>query len=117
MQNLKIQDLPRRWDAPPSARRSRHSHEAKLSLRDVARIRALSEIYPGVDSDQVVSDLIRAALDELESQLPYVPGARVTARDEFGDPIYEDVGPSHRFHEATRRHLEALEAEEQPNHE
>ncbi len=113
MQNIKIKDLPSKWDTPAGTRHTRRTYPVRLNLRDAARIQALAEIYPGVDTDQIISDLLSAALDELEADLPYVQGSRIVARDEFGDPIYEDVGPSPRFHEATRRHLEALEAEEQ----
>jgi hypothetical protein len=42
----------------------------------------------------IITDLISAGLDELESKMPYVEGDRVIEEDEFGDPIYEDAGPS-----------------------
>jgi len=48
--------------------------------------------------------LLSTALDELEEALPYVPGTKIVAEDEFGDPIYEDVGVTPLFEELSRKY-------------
>jgi hypothetical protein len=59
----------------------------------------------------IITDLISAGLDELESAMPYVQGNRVIGKDEFGDPVHEDAGPSPRFHQLTRARTQELQAE------
>jgi hypothetical protein len=43
--------------------------------------------------------------------MPYVQGNRVIGKDEFGDPVHEDAGPSPRFHQLTRACTQELQAE------
>jgi hypothetical protein len=56
----------------------------------------------------LLTDLISAALNDLESGFPYVGGNTVIAQDEEGDPLYEDVGPTPRYLALTRKHLQRL---------
>jgi hypothetical protein len=79
-------------------------YSIRLSVDDAARLQALAELFPGVDAEQLVTDLMSASLDEVQTAMPYVPGERVIREDEFGDPVYEDVGLTPRFLELTRRH-------------
>ncbi len=87
-----------------------------LPLEEAARLLALQEMYPGRTREQLLLDLLTSALDELEAALPYVPGEKVTSEDDYGDPIYEDVGPTPRFLALTRKYREQLQqqANEQP---
>jgi hypothetical protein len=80
-----------------------------LPLEHSARLLALHEMYPGRTREQLLLDIIAAALDELEEALPYIQGDKVIAEDEFGDPIYQDVGPTPQFLELTRKHREKLQ--------
>lgn len=70
---------------------------------------ALAEIYAGRTQAQILTDLLSAALDELQESLPYIEGERVVSEDDYGDPIYEDAGLSPRFHALTQKHLRDLE--------
>ena len=65
-------------------------------------------MYPGNSAEELVSDLLSAALDELEAAMPYEAGDRVIREDEYGDPVYEDIGPTPRFLELVRRHRAEL---------
>ncbi len=104
----RIQELLKRWESAPDRRRTATEYRVRLPLRDAARLRALCELYPHTPMEEIITDLLSLALDQVESSLPYVPGTRIVEHDEYGDPIYEDIGPSKRFHEALQRHLEAL---------
>jgi len=53
---------------------------------------------------QLITELLSAALDELEASLPYVKGAEVIAEDDQGDPIYADDGLAPRFHALTGKY-------------
>lgn len=43
--------------------------------------------------------------------MPCVPGERIIARDEFGDPVYEDVGFTPRFQAGAQTHLHQFKTE------
>ena len=109
---MHIKQLLDEWEA------SSHGHEAPISmmvnlpLEAAARILALNELYPERTQEQIFIELLHVALDELEEALPYVQGDKVIAEDEFGDPIYEDVGLTPRFIELTQKHQEQLKLQQ-----
>ena len=78
--------------------------------RPAARLAALAEMYPKRNTEELLGELIGAALEELEASFPYIKGQHVIATDEEGDPLYEDVGPTPRFLTLSRRHLHDLSA-------
>ena len=80
----------------------------QLSVRDAARLEALQIMYPDCSEEEIISDLLHAALDELEVAMPYVPGNKVIAEDDFGDPIYEDLGPTPRFYSLSHELMRKL---------
>jgi hypothetical protein len=96
------------WEGTPDIRRTDEEYRLRLPLEDAARVEALAEMYPGVSREQLLTDLLHTALDELAESMPYVPGERIISEDEFGDPLYEDVGETPRFIELTRKHLSRL---------
>jgi len=104
---MRIAELIQRWGKEGQERTSVRAYKVHLPLRDAARIEALHVMYPGRSESQLMADLVRAALDELEVAMPYIPGTRVIAEDDYGDPIYEDLGPTPQFyslsHEILRR--------------
>lgn len=83
----------------------------ELPLEQAARLLALQEMYPGRTREQLLLDLLTSALDELEAALPYIPGDRIVSEDDYGDPIYEDVGPTPRFLELTRKYRHQIQQE------
>lgn len=105
-----IKQLIKRWESQDRGPLAPKTYDVRLSLHDAARISALHEMYPQRSVEEIITDLLAAALDELESSLPYVEGSTVVARDEEGDPIYEDVGPSRRLHDLTRKYMRDLQS-------
>jgi hypothetical protein len=109
---MHIKQLLDEWES------SSHGHEAPISmtvnlpLEAAARILALSELYPERTREQIFIELLHVALDELEEAFPYVKGDKVIAEDEFGDPIYEDVGLTPCFIELTRKYQEQLKLQQ-----
>ena len=108
---MKIQDLIKQWQEHASDPRTAQAYSIHLPLYDAARVAALSELYPGRTAEQIITELLNVILDEVEEAFPYVQGDKVVGEDECGDPLYEDVGPTPRFLEATKRHLSGLEKE------
>ncbi len=105
---MRIAELIQRWGQAGHERTSVRPYTVHLPLRDAARIEALRLMYPGRSDSQLVADLVRAALDELEVAMPYVPGKRIIAEDDYGDPIYEDLGPTPRFYSLSHEILRKL---------
>lgn len=106
---MKVRDLVQEWDRSASGAMAEETFAVRLDIEDAARLAALAELYPKRTQEQLLSDLVGAALNELESGFPYVRGTRVIAEDEQGDPIYEDAGATPKFLELSRKHLERLE--------
>ena len=94
--------------APPALTATEYA--VRLPVDDAARIQALAEMYPGTTREQIITDLLGAALRELAASMPYVKGSKVISTDEHGDPVYEDAGPTSKFVELTRKHRKKLAA-------
>ena len=83
-------------------------YAVRLTVDDAARVHALVDLYPGMDTERIITDLLSASLNDLEAAMPYVPGERIIREDDYGDPVYEDTGPTPRFLELTREHKKKL---------
>jgi hypothetical protein len=105
---MKFRALLDRWtqEAPPI--RTAREYAVRLPLDDASRVQALAELFPGRPLEDIVTDLLHTALDELAASMPYVAGPRVISRDDQGDPVYEDVGLTPRFMEICRKHRRSL---------
>ncbi|HEX6591740.1 MAG TPA: pilin assembly protein [Moraxellaceae bacterium] len=106
---MKMQQLLGRWQSLSRPSLPRVTLQADLDHHDAARLQALAEMYPGCDTADIMADLLHYALNEVEQAFPYVHGNRQVGEDEFGDPLYEDIGPTPRFLDLTRKHLRELE--------
>lgn len=106
----KMKTLVRQWDLSPREKPVFREVPVQLVLRDVARIRALQALYPGLSEEQILTDIITAALDEIEEAIPYKRGDRVIAEDAEGDPVYEDVGKTQLYKELTSKIIRQLES-------
>ena len=89
---MKIRELTQTWEKTAKGRVTRNSYEVKLCLEAAARLAALHEMYPKRRVEDLITDLLGAALEELEASLPYQAGTEVISRDELGDPLYKDEG-------------------------
>jgi hypothetical protein len=98
------------WRGGAAAARTARTYSVRLPVDDAARLMALAEMFPGRTAEQLITELLGAALTEVAAAMPYVAGAKVISTDEQGDPVYEDTGPMPRFLELTRKHRRALTA-------
>ena len=107
---MSFKELLESWRETAAAARTARTFAVHLPLEEAAQLAALAEMFPGRSSEQLITELLATALQELAAAMPYVPGARVISTDEQGDPIYEDVGPTPRFMQLAREHRRGLEA-------
>jgi len=105
---VSFKELLESWRETAAAPRTARSFAVHLPLDEAAQLAALAEMFPGRAPEQLITELLGAALQELAAAMPYVAGKRVISTDEQGDPIYEDVGPTPRFMALTRAHRQKL---------
>jgi hypothetical protein len=107
---VKFKPLLDRWreDAAPTL--TVRDYAIRLPLEDASRLHALVQLFPGRRIEEIITDLLHAALDEIAAAMPYEPGPKVISRDDHGDPLYEDVGLTPRFVELTRQFQKDLAA-------
>ncbi len=110
--SMKIRELVRHWEHTAKGRMARNHYSIPLDVESAARLAALHEMYPRRSVEELLGELVGAALEELEASFPYVKGSQVVATDEQGDPLYEDVGPTPRFLSLSRKYLHELVAQQ-----
>jgi hypothetical protein len=103
----RVKQLLSEWVLTLQAQPKVKAITVKLSTQDYARVRALAELYTDRSEDQIISDLLSAVLDEVEEALPYIPGKAIVAEDEFGDPVYEDIGLTSKFEQLKKKYASA----------
>lgn len=108
---MKIRELLNHWSGTRPPRLTAETYAIHLPVEEAARVHALAEMFPDVPEEDILRDLLAAALAELEATMPYEPGQKIASEDDFGDPVYEDAGPTPRFLELTRKHKERLAPE------
>ncbi|AIG05084.1 type 1 pili tip component [Pseudomonas fluorescens] len=107
---MKIRELAQQWEETAKGRLTKTEYAIHLDVEAAARLAAIGEMYPKRSTEELLGELIGAALEELEASFPYIQGQHVVATDEEGDPLYEDVGPTPRFLSLSRRYLHDMSA-------
>lgn len=110
---MKIRDLVNDWELSAKGKLSKTIYSIPLDVESAARVAALSEMYPKRRPEELLSELVGVALQELEGSFPYVKGSKVVATDEQGDPLYEDIGLTPRFLALARKHLQELNSRDE----
>lgn len=107
---MSFKELLDSWRRSAAAPRTVATYAVRLPVDAAAQLAALADMFPGRSMEQLITELLGAALKELAAAMPYVAGGRVISTDEHGDPVYEDAGPTPRFMELTRLHRRTLAA-------
>lgn len=108
---MQIKDLHNEWASTAQVEKPVMNITLQLPLEISVRFLALRDMYPGRTLEQLLLELLTAAVDEFEESLPYQQGSKVIAEDEYGDPMYQDVGLTPRFLELTQYHRDNLKIE------
>jgi hypothetical protein len=107
---VKFKPLLDLWTRETGPTLTAEQYAVRLPLDDAARLQALVTLFPGRTPEEIITDLLHTALDELAAAMPYQPGPKIISRDDHGDPVYEDAGLTPRFVELTRQNKKNLEA-------
>ena len=105
---MKVVELIEMWEREAAGDLTREQYAVRLPLEDAARLEALAEMFPRRTREQLITELLSVALDQVVSAFPYVEGDRVISRDEEGDPVFEDVGHTPRYLRLVRKYMERL---------
>lgn len=108
---MSFKTLLQNWRETAAAPRTVTEYAVRLPVDEAAQLQALAEMFPGRTPEQLITDLLSTALQEVATAMPYIAGQRVISTDDQGDPVYEDVGPTPRFMELARRNRKKLEAQ------
>lgn len=103
-----VKSLISKWKQDASTPLTDCEYSILLPTYEAAKIEALAEMFPGKTRQQIITELLAAALDELEEAFPYEKGNQVIGRDEFDDPRYNDAGSTSKLIELTNKHLDKL---------
>jgi hypothetical protein len=116
---MKTSHLHDMWGGPDNSRLVSRQFSFRLPVHVAAKIAALSDMYPTKNRTQIVADLLTAALDDLERNLPAYKGGHIATApvspDDPGCDEYVDYflieGPRGRFFKLTDIHYLQLEKE------
>ncbi len=105
---MKIKALAEYWEKQAKGSLTNEEYSFRLPVDDAAKIAALAEMYPKRTKGEIISELLSAALEELETSFPYKAGNHVVETDEMGDPLYEDIGPTPKFLDLSKKYRATL---------
>lgn len=103
-----LHQLLQHWEKIARSQKNDKQYCVKLPVEVAAKLQALAELYPKRPLEHLMTDLIIAAVRDLEQSFPYIKGNDVVAQDELGDPIYNDAGITPEFLALTKKHLHDL---------
>jgi len=120
---MKTQHLHDMWSGSDNSRLTSKQFSFRLPVHIAAKLAALADLYPQKNRTQVVADLLTAALDNLEENLPQALGSPISKEDEKNErmiaehlnEVYEHLyslgGARARFRHLANDHYKALEKE------
>lgn len=105
---MKIRQLVDHWHSTGDEPSPKTRLHIDISLHDAARLAALTDLFPALKAQEVIAELLHAALNEVEEAFPYVQGSKQIGEDEQGNPVYEDMGYTPRFLALVQQHSAKL---------
>lgn len=63
---MNVRELMSSWESASHKKKGDEKYQVQLPLKDAARIEALTGLYPGLNRDEIIAQLIGVALDEVE---------------------------------------------------
>ncbi len=101
MPNSPISQMLQAWEQHLVEHRPQIDYEIAVQREDVIKLETLAELYQ-LPLNDIIANLISAAIKESEQKMPYVQGRNII-RIEEDDPVYEDVGKTPRYIEIKQR--------------
>ena len=78
---MSFRALLEKWQSQPAVTKTPAQYQIRLDVDDAARVEALADLFPGIDAETVIADLLSAALNATEAAMPYEPGDEAVAQD------------------------------------
>jgi hypothetical protein len=107
---VKFKALIEQWQKKAGPIKTETAYAVRLPIVDAAQLQALNDLFPGRSVEDLITDLLHAALEEVAGAMPYQAGPKVISQDEHGDPVYEDAGLTPKFLESARKYKKSLSA-------
>ncbi|MDX5298972.1 MAG: hypothetical protein LPK85_08485 [Gammaproteobacteria bacterium] len=60
---MKVTELAKHWEGPASTENRPNTYRLRLPLEDAARIEALAELFPAHRAQDILNDMVSAALE------------------------------------------------------
>ena len=61
-----LTELPKRWESPNAEKPGKtRQYEVHVALEDAARLKALADMFPNRSEEELINDLLDAALRDL----------------------------------------------------
>lgn len=73
---MKIRELAQHWEQNAAGPLSRTGHVLHLDLESEARLAALIDMYPKRTAEELLGELVAAALEEVEASFPMCRAVR-----------------------------------------
>lgn len=119
---MKTQYLHDIWSTPDNSRLVSKQFSFRLPVHIAAKIAALGDIYPQKNRTQIVADLLLAAIDDLEKNLPYttLEVDELTQRDQDSyayhlgvesEQVYDLGGVKAKFRALANKYYDEYEKE------
>ena len=120
MKTIHLHDV---WSGPDNSRLVSKQFSFRLPVHLAAKIAALGDMYPQKNRTQLVSDLLTAAMDNLEVNLPFEKGQSDTTENEYyaklhaeqegyeHEKAYMITGARSRFRRLTNKYYKEFEKE------
>lgn len=108
---MKASDLVHIWSAPDNSRLTAKQLSLRLPVEVAAKLSALCELYPNKNRTEIVGDLLRTAIADVEKALPSKAGAFVDRHPDTDEEMFEEVGMAADFRALSNKYYRELELE------
>ena len=105
MDTKKLREI---WNAPENSRLTRAQFSVRLPLDVAAKLLALEEFYPGRNRTQLISDLLSAALNDVEEQLPCRASQFRFTKNGDPEDLWSMEGDRYIFRDMANKHHRML---------
>lgn len=95
MPNSPISQMLQAWEQHMVEHRPQIDYEVAVQRDDIIKLETLAELYQ-LPLNDIIANLITAAIKETEQKMPYVQG-RTVIRVEEDEPVFEDIGQTPRY--------------------
>ncbi|MEH6651158.1 MAG: hypothetical protein V7707_14120 [Motiliproteus sp.] len=95
MPNSPISQMLKAWEQHMVKHCPQIDYEVAVQRDDVIKLETLAELYQ-LPLNDIIANLITAAIKETEQKMPYIQG-RTVIRVEENDPVFEDIGRTPRY--------------------